>query len=97
MTGSPEVAVVKPNFGTNGGFERHVAGLVAGLRERGWSVTVLETEGSTSPDLIYGLPIEGRDLEAHWQSAAGEYCCRVSIAMRIDQPLSQSRENTWLL
>lgn len=65
MTAVPHVAVVKPHFGANGGFERHLSGLMAGLRERNWRVTVVEIDGHVLADQLYGLNVDGRDVEVH--------------------------------
>lgn len=59
------VAVVKPYFGANGGFERHLAGLVGGLRQRGWRITIVETDGYARPDRLYGLPVHAPNVENH--------------------------------
>ena len=64
-TPTPSIAVVKPNYGVNGGFERHVDGLVGGLTDRGWRVSVVELDGSTRPRRIFGLPIEPVRFEFH--------------------------------
>lgn len=65
MTATPKIAVVKPFFGTNGGFERHLSALMSGLRPRGWDITVVETDGFPSPEVLYGLPADARLLEIH--------------------------------
>lgn len=65
MTASPRVAVVKPYFGANGGFERHLAGLIAGLRDREWRITIVETDGFATPSSLYGLSVAGSNLEIH--------------------------------
>jgi glycosyltransferase involved in cell wall biosynthesis len=57
--------VVKPDYGVNGGFERHVAGLVGGLEQRGWRVSVIELDGSTRPKRVFGLPLEPVRFEFH--------------------------------
>lgn len=54
----PTVAVVKPDFGVTGGFERHVQALVEGLRARGWPVTMIALDATTNPERLYGLPVE---------------------------------------
>lgn len=65
MTARPRIAVVKPFFGANGGFERHLTAIVGGLRARDWDITMVETDGFPCPDVIYGLPVEERLLEVH--------------------------------
>lgn len=65
MTARPRIAVVKPFFGANGGFERHLSALLGGLRSRRWDVTVVETDGFPSADVVYGLAVEARLLELH--------------------------------
>ncbi|MEM8925752.1 MAG: glycosyltransferase family 4 protein [Actinomycetota bacterium] len=63
--GPAKVAVVKPQFGANGGFERHLAAVIDGLRQRGWHLTVVETDGFPDPTNLYGLPVDGSLAAAH--------------------------------
>ncbi|MDH3679747.1 MAG: glycosyltransferase family 4 protein [Acidimicrobiia bacterium] len=75
-----ELAVVKPDFGARGGFERHLDGLVAGLRGRDWRVTVVEIDGWTRPSRLYGLPVEPVQLEFH-----DEYFLHLAMVERVQQ------------
>ncbi|MFV0258593.1 MAG: glycosyltransferase family 4 protein [Acidimicrobiales bacterium] len=65
MTTRPRVAVVKPDFGAVGGFERHLDVLERGLIERGWDLTRIEIDGRTRPRRVGGLPILPVNLEHH--------------------------------
>jgi len=65
MTARPHIAVVKPDFGINGGFERHLDDLIAGLRERHWRIDIVTIDGTTKPRRLYGLPVEPVQLELH--------------------------------
>ena len=58
MSRRPNIAVIKPNFGVNGGFERHLEDLIDGLGEQGWQISIVELDGSTRPKWLYGLPVE---------------------------------------
>ncbi len=57
--------MVKPDFGVRGGFERHLVGLIAGLTDRGWPIEVVEIDGASRPNRLYGLPVETVWLEHH--------------------------------
>jgi glycosyltransferase involved in cell wall biosynthesis len=61
----PSIAIVKPDHGVDGGFERHVVGLAESLEARGWRITVIELDGKTRPPRIYGLPMEPVWFEHH--------------------------------
>lgn len=80
MTAAPYIAVVKPDFGVQGGFERHLMGLVDGLRERSWRVTLVEIDGRTRPRRLYGLPIDGVQLSVH-----DEYFMHMALVERTQQ------------
>ncbi|MCP3991125.1 MAG: glycosyltransferase family 4 protein [Actinomycetia bacterium] len=82
MTKTPSIAVIKPNYGVNGGFERHVAGLIEGLRERSWRVSVIELDGKTKPGRLFGIPIEPVRLEFH--SEYFMYLALVEQAQRLN-------------
>lgn len=77
---TPNVAVLKPDFGVAGGFERHLDGLLDGLRQREWNVTVVEIDGRTRPSRLYGLPIEPIRLEFH-----DEYFMHMAMVERTQQ------------
>lgn len=76
----PLVGIVKPDFGVRGGFERHLDGLIAGLRDRRWSIEVVEIDGVTRPRRLYGLPIEPVQLEHH-----DEYFLHLALVERTQQ------------
>jgi glycosyltransferase involved in cell wall biosynthesis len=80
VTASPSIAVVKPDFGAVGGFERHLAGLVAGLRQREWRVALIEIDGHTRPKRLYGLAVEPVQLEHH-----DEYFMHLALVERVQQ------------
>lgn len=80
MTTSPSIAVVKPDFGAQGGFERHLDGIVAGLRERSWRVTVVEIDGRTRPRRLWGLTIDPANLANH-----DEYFMHMALVERTQQ------------
>ena len=77
---APNIAVVKPDFGAQGGFERHLARVIEGLRERSWSVTIVEIDGGTRPRRLYGLPIEAAQLALH-----DEYFMHMALVERTQQ------------
>jgi len=74
------LAVVKPDFGARGGFERHLDGLVAGLVERGWDVTMVHVDGRTRPRHLYGVAIDEAHLAMH-----DEYFLHLALVERIQQ------------
>ncbi|MGF1598280.1 MAG: glycosyltransferase family 4 protein [Acidimicrobiales bacterium] len=76
----PRLAVIKPDFGARGGFERHLEAVVAGLRQRGWQLTVVEIDGRTRPKRLYGLPVEPVQLEFH-----DEYFMHLALVERTQQ------------
>lgn len=65
MSARPRIAVVKPDFGAVGGFERHLDALERGLGQRGWDLTRIEIDGRTRPRRIGGLPVLPVNLEHH--------------------------------
>ncbi len=65
MTARPKIAVVKPHFGANGGFERHLSAIIGGLRHRDWDISLVQTDGFPSAEILYGLNVEGRLQEQH--------------------------------
>ena len=77
---NPHIAVVKPDFGARGGFERHLDGLVAGLRERDWRITIVTIDGQTRPKSLYGLRVEPVQLEFH-----DEYFMHMALVERTQQ------------
>ena len=76
----PNIAVIKPDFGATGGFERHLDGLIKGLRERDWRISVVEVDGRTRPKRLYGLPVEPVQLEFH-----DEYFMHMALVERTQQ------------
>jgi glycosyltransferase involved in cell wall biosynthesis len=80
VTPNPEIAVVKPDFGAVGGFERHLGALVDGLRQREWRVSTIEIDGHTRPKRLYGLPIEPAQLAHH-----DEYFMYLALVERTQQ------------
>lgn len=62
---SPSLAIVKPDFGATGGFERHVAGLADGLGRRGWDIDLVEIDAKTRPNRLFGLQIDPTLLTLH--------------------------------
>jgi glycosyltransferase involved in cell wall biosynthesis len=76
----PTLAVVKPDFGVQGGFERHLDGLIEGLRARDWPVTVVEIDGHTRPRRLWGLPIDPAQLAHH-----DEYFMHMALVERTQQ------------
>ena len=77
----PSLAVVKPDFGVYGGFERHVNDLLAGLRQRQWDVTVFDLDGASAPERLYGLPVEPLWHEFHHEYFT--YCSLAAQAQRL--------------
>ncbi len=82
MTASPpnaRIAVLKPDFGASGGFERHLDGLLAELADRGWqfeviSIPVERTERS------YGIHLDRPIRDRH-----DEYFLWASLAERVQR------------
>ncbi len=72
--------MVKPDFGATGGFERHLDGLIEGLRSRDWRITMVEIDGRTRPKRLYGLPVEPVQLEFH-----DEYFMHMALVERTQQ------------
>ncbi len=73
------IAVLKPDFGASGGFERHLDGLLAELADRGWtfevvSIPVERTERS------YGIHLDRPIRDRH-----DEYFLWASLAERIQR------------
>ncbi len=77
---SRRLAVVKPDFGARGGFERHLDGLVAGLAERGWETAIVQIDGRTRPRQLYGVAIEETHLALH-----DEYFLHLALVERVQQ------------
>jgi len=61
----PKLAIVKPDFGASGGFERHLDKLIAELAKRGWDITVVGVDAQTRPDHLAGLPVTTEMLHHH--------------------------------
>lgn len=74
------LAVVKPDFGATGGFERHLEGLIAGLSERGCDVSVVNIDGRTRPQRLYGIEIGEAHLAMH-----DEYFLHLALVERVQQ------------
>lgn len=77
---APNIAVVKPDYGARGGFERHLDLVLDGLRARSWRVTVVEIDGINRPRRLYGLPIEPAQLALH-----DEYFMHMALVERTQQ------------
>lgn len=65
MTNGPSIAVVQPDFGGNGGFERHVDSVVGLLNDRGWRAETVKLDGTNRRRRIFGLPIRPVQHEFH--------------------------------
>ncbi len=63
-TGRPTLAIVKPSWGSNGGFERHIATLADALAAE-FDVTHVDVDGVTRPSMLWGLPVNGPMLARH--------------------------------
>ncbi|MGI9611362.1 MAG: glycosyltransferase family 4 protein [Acidimicrobiales bacterium] len=77
---SRQLAVVKPDFGARGGFERHLDALVEGLADRGWDVTIEHVDGRTRPRYLYGVRIDDAHLALH-----DEYFLHLALVERVQQ------------
>jgi glycosyltransferase involved in cell wall biosynthesis len=77
---SLRLAVVKPDFGARGGFERHLDGLVAGLIDRGWDVTLVTVDGRSRPTQLYGVRIDPSHLAAN-----DEYFLHMALVEQIQR------------
>lgn len=63
--GSRRAAVLYAHHGVNGGFERHLARVVAQLRDSGWAVEVIGLDATRARPTLFGLPIEAVQHEFH--------------------------------
>lgn len=65
MMRGPRVAVVRPDYGVMGGFERHLETVTNGLVERGWDVNQIGLDARQPRNRIFGLPIRPVQHEFH--------------------------------
>lgn len=65
MVRGATVAVVRPDYGVMGGFERHLLTVMNGLVERGWNVRHIGLEARHPRSRIFGLPIQPVQHEFH--------------------------------
>lgn len=65
MTRGPRLAVVRPDYGVMGGFERHLATMSNRLTERGWSVEQVVLDATSTRSHILGMPIRPVQHEFH--------------------------------
>lgn len=61
----PTLAIVKPDAGAEGGFERHIERLAYELGDREWSVETVRLDGTTRPRELFGLPVPDVVLHRH--------------------------------
>lgn len=65
MSRRPLVAVLRPDYGVHGGFERHLETVMAGLTDRGWGVQPIRLDATTPRSNLLGLPIRPVQHEFH--------------------------------
>lgn len=65
MVRGATVAVLRPDYGVMGGFERHLLTVMNGLVERGWNVRHIGMDARHPRSRIFGLPIQPVQHEFH--------------------------------
>ncbi|MEM7274717.1 MAG: glycosyltransferase family 4 protein [Actinomycetota bacterium] len=63
--GTPRIAVLRPDHGVLGGFERHLATVVAGLKRRGWIVETIGLDPRGTRSRLLGVPVRPVQYEFH--------------------------------
>ena len=81
-TGSPRIAIVHPDHGVMGGFERHLASVSAALTANGWIVERVTLDPHHRGDRLLGVPIKPVQYEFHSDYFA--YLSMVSQAAALD-------------
>ncbi len=59
------LAIVKPDWGSSGGFERHADRLASELTKFGWEPDLVTVDGHTRPSSLFGLPVMPNMLLRH--------------------------------
>ena len=59
------IAILKPDFGADGGFERLIASLRAGLVARGFDVQMVGFDAVTPSDRCFGIPVSAGVRHQH--------------------------------
>ncbi len=78
-TERPLIAVLKPDFGATGGFERHLDGLLSELRNRGWRFEIVSIPVERA-DRSFGIRLDQPILDRH-----DEYFVWAAIAERVQR------------
>ncbi len=81
-TGRAQIAIVKPEYGINGGFERHLDVLVQRLESRGHAVTHVGIRGDNRLKSPFGIPVTEQMWEWHYDY--WNYLCLVEQVRNLD-------------
>lgn len=78
----PRIGVIKPDFGSNGGFERLVHQLVEGLTGRGYDIEIVSFDARTRQDNVYGYPVP--DVFRQWHDEVFQFLCHAEQTHRLN-------------
>ena len=77
-----KVGVIKPDFGSHGGFERLVDQLIGGLSKRGYDIELVGYDAKTRRDDVYGYPVASVFRE--WHDEYFQFLCHAEQTHQLD-------------
>lgn len=78
----PKIGVIKPDFGSSGGFERLVNQLLEGLTNRGYDIEVVSFDASSRRDNVYGYPVP--EVFRQWHDEYFQFLCHAEQTHQLD-------------
>ncbi len=78
----PKIGVIKPDFGSSGGFERLVNQLVDGLGGRGYDIEIVSFDASTRRDNVYGYSVP--EVFRQWHDEYFQFLCHAEQTHQVD-------------